>query len=130
VQYSCAFETIANVIVASAQPSAEAGVEGIDVSQANLNVLLRFDKKDSMPVQKDKIREHLGKHLHELSTGDLNILYGKMIGLKPVTDSAEAHLRPRSLSAAVWSKRFRYIWMDRGDRVVDATDACCAELAC
>ncbi len=47
--------------------------------------------KDSLTVQKDKIREHLGKHLHELSTGDLNILYSMLIGLKPATDNADSH---------------------------------------
>lgn len=49
------------------------------------------ETKDLIPVQKDKIREHLGKHLHELSTGDLNILYSMLVGLKPATDDKEAH---------------------------------------
>jgi hypothetical protein len=42
-------------------------------------------------MKKDKIREHLGKHLHELSSGDLHILYSMLSGLKPNSDSAEVH---------------------------------------
>ena len=39
---------------------------------------LRIDVNGLM--KKDKIREHLGKHLHELSSGDLHILYSMLVG--------------------------------------------------
>ena len=50
---------------------------------------LRIDVNGLM--KKDKIREHLGKHLHELSSGDLHILYSMLVGFKPDTDSQAAH---------------------------------------
>lgn len=38
-------------------------------------------------MKKDKIR----KHLHELSSGDLHILYSMLVGFKQDTDSQAAH---------------------------------------